>query len=191
MLKINGFEIDVVQGGSYDYKVFFREGKEMWREAYEGINTNGYVQVQFPKWTGVKTCGLHKIIYAFCMNWGQLDIMPGQHVHHLDKNPLNNDIENLIYIPRKMHERLHMVLNKMEKPKSPEEFYEAQAEASSIINKGTAVRDNRIKKCGRVPDKLGSLAGTVEEHLMDAAEEIAYWKAVKAAHKSKKAKKEN
>ena len=155
MLKLNGFEIQLTQGEDGHQSVWVWD--DGWYRCGVFEMRNGYMQVQFPKWTGIKPALLHKLVYAYCMNWENFDILPGQEVHHLDKNPLNNSIENLIYIPSKMHDRLHNALNRMEKPKDPDEFYEAQAEASSIINKGTAVRDNRIRKCGRIPGPIGSL----------------------------------
>lgn len=155
MLVINGFEIQLTQGEDGHQSVWVWD--DGWYKCGVFENRKGYMQVQFPKWTGIKVTMLHKLVYAYCMNWGRLDIMPKQHIHHLDKNTLNNTIENLICIPEAMHHRLHSALNKMASPKDPDEFYAAQAEASSIINKGVAIRDNRIKKCGRVPGPIGSL----------------------------------
>lgn len=44
-------------------------------------------------------------------------IRPDQHVHHLDKNPLNNDIENLCVLPRSFHLSYHNLGSK--KPQRP------------------------------------------------------------------------
>jgi hypothetical protein len=30
-----------------------------------------------------------------------------EHVHHIDKNPLNNDLRNLVVLEKQKHERLH------------------------------------------------------------------------------------
>lgn len=51
---------------------------------------------------------VHREIYE--MNFGK--ILPYYEVHHIDKNPLNNDPNNLISIPKEFHEELHY-LDKM------------------------------------------------------------------------------
>ena len=46
---------------------------------------------------------VHREIYE--INVGK--IPKGYHVHHIDKNKLNNDINNLIAIPEEFHNQLH------------------------------------------------------------------------------------
>lgn len=48
---------------------------------------------------------LHREIYE--MNVGQVPL--GYHVHHIDKDPTNNSLQNLIAIPAEFHEALHEI----------------------------------------------------------------------------------
>jgi hypothetical protein len=51
-------------------------------------------------------------------------------VHHIDLNPLNNTIPNLVAIPRKLHVEYHKVLNKIQENK---EFLESFDDYGSKI----------------------------------------------------------
>lgn len=46
---------------------------------------------------------VHRELYE--MNIGK--IPKGYHVHHIDKNPTNNSLDNLIAIPEEFHNQLH------------------------------------------------------------------------------------
>ena len=67
------------------------------------INTQGYYQITSSK-EGNHGKKLHRLIWE--KSWGK--IPKGHHIHHIDGNPLNNCILNLIAIPGKMHHQLHM-----------------------------------------------------------------------------------
>lgn len=40
-----------------------------------------------------------------------IKIPPGYEIHHIDQNRNNNDIDNLILLPKKLHSQLHWVHN--------------------------------------------------------------------------------
>ena len=48
--------------------------------------------------------GLHKAIYE---DYHKCTLLPKTHVHHIDKNPLNNSIENLQILSSSEHLKLH------------------------------------------------------------------------------------
>lgn len=47
-------------------------------------------------------------IYA---DYFKIQVKEGYHIHHIDFNPENNDIENLLLLPDDLHRRLHKVKN--------------------------------------------------------------------------------
>ena len=47
-----------------------------------------------------------KKIYA---DYFKIQVKEGYHIHHIDFNPENNDIENLLLLPDDLHRRLHKV----------------------------------------------------------------------------------
>lgn len=49
-----------------------------------------------------------KKIYA---DYFKIQVKEGYHIHHIDFNPENNDIENLLLLPDDLHRRLHKVKN--------------------------------------------------------------------------------
>ena len=49
-----------------------------------------------------------KKIYA---DYFKIQVKKGYHIHHIDFNPENNDIENLLLLPDDLHRRLHEVKN--------------------------------------------------------------------------------
>ena len=50
-----------------------------------------------------------KKIYA---DYFKIQVKEGYHIHHIDFNPENNDIENLLLLPDDLHRRLHEVKNR-------------------------------------------------------------------------------
>jgi len=48
--------------------------------------------------------GLHKAIYE---DYHKLTLFPQTHIHHIDKNPLNNSIDNLMMLSASEHSKLH------------------------------------------------------------------------------------
>lgn len=35
------------------------------------------------------------------------ELRPDEQIHHMDRNPLNNDIDNLLVLPRELHDFIH------------------------------------------------------------------------------------
>jgi hypothetical protein len=61
--------------------------------------TNGHLQIRIRR----KQCMVHKIIaQLFIPNPNNYDV-----VHHIDHNPENNHIENLLWLSKKEHDKLH------------------------------------------------------------------------------------
>ena len=58
---------------------------------YEMINDNGYIKP------------LHRFVYE--SEYGEIPI--GYEIHHKDGNKQNNNIENLVAIPKEEHEAIH------------------------------------------------------------------------------------
>lgn len=106
---------------------------------------------------------LHKVVYAYFMDWKSVDIQEGCHVHHIlhdaeikKDSKKYNDISNLIYIDSKTHARLHYIekilqkMDDMELTEKQQEFYsKLYEERLSIIKKYCAIRNFRMKKVGR------------------------------------------
>ena len=79
----------------------------MFDESHNEVNTyinhNGYVWYSFKINNKRKSIFLHRLVYKlFCG-----DIPKGMHIHHKDKNPLNNSLTNLELKEAKQHLREH------------------------------------------------------------------------------------
>lgn len=91
-----------------DTKLFFvsDEGKlfdEFHNEINTYINNNGYAWYSFRINNKRKSIFLHRLVYKlFCC-----DIPKGMHIHHKDKNPLNNCLANLELKEYKQHLKEH------------------------------------------------------------------------------------
>lgn len=74
----------------------------------------GYLMILKPEWyTGRKGCK-HIFIhhYVVCKEMGLTQIPKGWTVHHCDKNPLNNEFDNLVLITLGDHMKLHAMMKK-------------------------------------------------------------------------------
>ena len=82
------------------------EGKlfdESHNEIHPYITNDGYVWYSFKINNKRKSIFLHRLVYKlFCG-----DIPKGMHIHHKDKNPLNNSLANLELKEAKQHLREH------------------------------------------------------------------------------------
>ncbi len=76
---------------------------------------NGYLMIKKPEWyTGRKGSDMvfyHSVI--FCEAIGLTEIPKGFCIHHIDRNPKNNDINNLCLITISGHAKLHSIERKM------------------------------------------------------------------------------
>lgn len=72
---------------------------------------NGYMMVLKPGWyTGRKGC-MHVFEHhiVICESLGITEIPSGFHVHHIDKDKVNNAINNLALLTAEAHRRLHQL----------------------------------------------------------------------------------
>lgn len=78
---------------------------------YKGVVADGYgyLMVLKPEWytgrKGSKHVFLHSVVV--CEALGITEVPAGFAVHHLDHNPLNNDLDNLALMTPSAHSRLH------------------------------------------------------------------------------------
>lgn len=132
-----------------------------------------YWKVWFGSWSEArdKECNykyLHRLIFAIEMGWKGMDIMAGGQVHHIvhdveikAKPQEYNDIDNLIYLPKEDHDRLHSLEKSVkrlealikEEDLSPErkqlawvEISKKNAEIDKIVSKYVAIRNNTMKR---------------------------------------------
>lgn len=83
---------------------------------YKGAVSDGkgYLMIVKPEWytgrKGSKHIFLHHLVV--CENMGLAKIPRGWTVHHCDKNPLNNEFDNLVLITLGDHMKLHAMLKK-------------------------------------------------------------------------------
>lgn len=75
----------------------------------EVSDCKGYLLHLKPAWYTGRTKSKHIYYHhlVLCAALGLTEIPSGWSVHHIDKNPLNNDITNLALITRKGHSKLH------------------------------------------------------------------------------------
>ena len=69
------------------------------------IDTDGYRRIS----VNGKSIDEHKYIWV---RHNQMPIPKGCCIHHINGNPLNNDIKNLILLPRGYHSSLHREIEK-------------------------------------------------------------------------------
>lgn len=77
---------------------------------------NGYYTVVKPEWYSSRKKG-NRVFYhhvVMCKALGITEIPKGFCVHHIDRNPKNNDISNLALLSLSAHAKLHSVENKMQ-----------------------------------------------------------------------------
>ena len=67
------------------------------------IDGNGYYKIKSNEY-GFRDCYLHRLIMADAIGCG---IPSNYHVHHIDGNKLNNDLDNLKLLPQSKHSSLH------------------------------------------------------------------------------------
>lgn len=65
-----------------------------------------------PYYTIHPPSGRYQARKVWCLHNGVEKVPKGFHVHHIDQNPLNNNIENLLLLSVKDHMRLHRRLEK-------------------------------------------------------------------------------
>lgn len=79
---------------------------------YKGIISDGrgYMMVVKPDWYTGRKGSVHVFYHSvvFCEATGMTEIPKGFCVHHIDHNPLNNDISNLALVSVSAHSKLHV-----------------------------------------------------------------------------------
>lgn len=80
--------------------------KSKWR-----LNKQGY-------WENENFYKLHRKLYS--IYYGPIPM--SWEVHHCDRNPKNNNIENLIALPKEIHRKVHREINKKGRNLSREEI---------------------------------------------------------------------
>lgn len=92
------------------------------KKNYKSIILKEYItNKNYPKVTivqnGERKCKLisNLVGESFLLNDGMLKV--GYELHHIDKNPLNNNVNNLVYLSKYEHRKLHKELREQEKQK--------------------------------------------------------------------------
>lgn len=130
------------------YLVFGKFGPEgEWRKI-PIIISKGYYMLSFPytqeKKNQTKQIPLHKVIFAYYCGWRGYNVMAGGEVHHINRNKLDNRIDNLIYCSKSDHTKIHDLIRKIIKTKYVEfsDFDKDQQELIKLVSKGITLRDN-------------------------------------------------
>lgn len=91
----------------------YREEHPNWKGIID--DGNGYQMVKKPDWyTGRKSSSYvfyHSVV--FCEYTGMTQIPKGFVIHHIDRNPKNNDINNLAMMTTSGHSKLHSIENNL------------------------------------------------------------------------------
>lgn len=89
--------------------IFGKTGESHPNYLGEVSDCKGYVLILKPEWyTGrVKSKHIFYHHYIFCKETGLTEIPKGFHIHHIDHNPLNNNISNLVLCNQTAHKKLH------------------------------------------------------------------------------------
>ena len=101
---------------------------------------------------------MSKINYReiYCRHYGIADPGHDFDIHHIDFNRDNNDVDNLIMLPNKLHHQYHFAMSALNSASDP----------TSITFDGKIDMDNRYER-------------TMLRHLVDALDEIENWRILK------------
>ena len=153
ILKVNFTEEGIKQRKSRRYKnsklgdnnpMFGKRGEETynWKGGIVS-DGQGYLIIKKPDWyTGrVRSDYVFYHSVVMCEALGITEIPAGFSVHHIDHNPLNNNINNLALVSMGAHSRLHAIEKKMCKVQrlsipgvdDDEEFVETPDTSSSLL----------------------------------------------------------
>lgn len=95
------------------------------------------------------TVKLHRAIYE---TYKQCTIPNGYDVHHIDFNPFNNSIDNLVLLTHSKHRTLHNNINNPNKPKpvvqlTKDEQFVAEYPSTMEAQRQTGINNSLISKC--------------------------------------------
>lgn len=79
-------------------------------------------------------------------------IPKGYDIHHIDFNRENNDIMNLVMLPKKMHNKYHKTLLELKSYK-----YEVVTKVQSVIESGNLINDYILKNQHELERKFISI----------------------------------
>lgn len=101
---------------------------------------------------------MSKINYReiYCRHYGIADPGPDFDIHHIDFNRENNNVENLIMLPKRLHHQYHFAINR----------FNSQSDPTKVIFDGEISAENRY-------DRI------MLRHLVDALDEIENWRVLK------------
>lgn len=118
---------------------------------------NGHLNIHFSVNKQIYTNGLHCAIYE---TYNKMRIEKGYEIHHIDFNPFNNTLENLVMLTKGEHSRLHRLnkptytdcIKKTSKPVlqyTKENEFVAEYPSASEAARQTSINSGQIIGCCR------------------------------------------
>lgn len=108
--------------------------------SYKGriSDCKGYLLILKPRWYTGRPKSNHIFFHhmVMCEALSITEIPKGFVVHHIDKNPLNNDISNLLLMSNSAHMKLHALERKRATTRDTSRTSEANADGSALHSCG-------------------------------------------------------
>lgn len=124
-----------------------KTGKNVEKEC--NVTSDGHLRISVGYKRKKITIQLHRAIYE---TYHQCKIPSGYDIHHIDFNPFNNSIDNLLLISHSEHKTLH---NTIKNPKNPKHILQytldgefvAEYESAMDAQRQTGIGNSLIGKC--------------------------------------------